>query len=87
MRVVVCCALSLGLLAAASAQAQRRHDGAGGALAACQPDAKKFCPDAKPGEGRIAACLKEHAAELSSECKATLRAARSARAASAAAPK
>jgi hypothetical protein len=66
------------------AQAQRKHDGAGGALAACQPDVKKFCPDAKPGEGRIAACLKEHAAELSSDCKATLRAGKAARAASAA---
>jgi hypothetical protein len=35
----------------------------------CADDAKKFCADVKPGEGRVAACLKEHENELSAQCK------------------
>ncbi|PKM98082.1 MAG: hypothetical protein CVU79_05195 [Elusimicrobia bacterium HGW-Elusimicrobia-3] len=35
----------------------------------CAADAAKFCKDVKPGEGRVAACLKEHQAELSQACK------------------
>ncbi|MGD9642657.1 MAG: cysteine rich repeat-containing protein [Elusimicrobiales bacterium] len=35
----------------------------------CAADAAKFCKDVKPGEGRVAACLKEHEAELSQACK------------------
>jgi hypothetical protein len=38
--------------------------------AACKADAQKLCPGVKPGEGRIAACLKEHRAEVSPACKA-----------------
>lgn len=34
----------------------------------CADDAAKFCKDVKPGEGRIAACLKEHEKELSQAC-------------------
>lgn len=34
----------------------------------CAADAAKFCKDVKPGEGRIAACLKEHEKELSQAC-------------------
>ena len=36
----------------------------------CEADIKKFCPDVRPGGGRIQACLKEHAKELSPECAA-----------------
>lgn len=36
---------------------------------ACSDDAKKFCEDAKPGQGRIVACLKSHENELSDACK------------------
>ena len=36
--------------------------------AACEEDTAKFCPGVKPGGGRIAACLKEHTAKLSSAC-------------------
>jgi hypothetical protein len=39
---------------------------------ACQGDAAKFCAEVKPGHGRIAACLSEHASELSDACKAQL---------------
>lgn len=35
----------------------------------CAEDAAKFCKDVKPGEGRVAACLKEHEKELSQACK------------------
>lgn len=35
---------------------------------ACAADAAKFCKDVKPGEGRVAACLKEHEKELSKAC-------------------
>lgn len=34
----------------------------------CAADAAKFCKDVKPGEGRVAACLKEHEKELSQAC-------------------
>lgn len=34
----------------------------------CAADAAKFCKDVKPGEGRVAACLKEHEKELSKAC-------------------
>jgi len=35
----------------------------------CFFDADRFCRDVKPGEGRIIACLKPHAAELSDVCR------------------
>jgi hypothetical protein len=38
----------------------------------CMDDAKKLCPDVKAGEGRIAACLKEHKDQLSVACNANL---------------
>jgi hypothetical protein len=36
---------------------------------ACRPDAGKFCQGIKPGEGRIAACLKSHKSELAPVCQ------------------
>ncbi len=35
----------------------------------CADDILKFCKDVKPGEGRIANCLKEHEKDLSPACK------------------
>jgi len=35
----------------------------------CAEDAAKFCKDVKPGEGRVAACLKEHEKDLSQACR------------------
>jgi hypothetical protein len=40
---------------------------------ACKADVQKLCPGIKPGEGRIAACIKEHRAEVSLPCKAHLK--------------
>ncbi|HVP62983.1 MAG TPA: cysteine rich repeat-containing protein [Myxococcaceae bacterium] len=37
---------------------------------ACQGDVAAFCANVTPGAGRIAACLREHASELSDTCKA-----------------
>lgn len=39
---------------------------------ACRSDYLALCPKVQPGEGRVADCLKQHAAELSSLCKAQL---------------
>ena len=39
---------------------------------ACRADAKKVCNGTKPGGGRLLACLKQHEAELSPDCKAAL---------------
>ena len=44
----------------------------GGALAeapSCKADLARFCPQAKPGGGAVAACLKKNAAQLSAPCK------------------
>jgi phage host-nuclease inhibitor protein Gam len=35
---------------------------------ACKPDVEKFCKEIKPGDGRIAACLKSHDSELAPAC-------------------
>lgn len=56
-------ALSAGLGLAASLPASDEK-GKG----PCAEDAAKFCKDVKPGEGRLAACLKEHEKELSKAC-------------------
>ncbi|MES3038405.1 MAG: cysteine rich repeat-containing protein [Bdellovibrionota bacterium] len=39
----------------------------------CKADKEKFCPDLKPGEGRILRCFKKHENEVSVECKAELK--------------
>jgi hypothetical protein len=44
----------------------------GSALAqapSCKADLAKFCPQAKPGGGQVAACLKTNMAQLSPSCK------------------
>jgi hypothetical protein len=39
----------------------------------CQADLAKFCPQAKPGGGETATCLKANAAQLSPSCKARVK--------------
>lgn len=36
---------------------------------ACHADVEKFCPDVKPGEGRLGACLKKNEKKLSKACR------------------
>lgn len=40
-----------------------------GPRVACRADVEKFCPGVEPGGGRIAACLKQNAAQISAACK------------------
>ena len=40
-----------------------------GPRAACKPDVDRLCPGIQAGGGRIVACLKENAAQLSAACK------------------
>jgi hypothetical protein len=47
----------------------------GGPMAACRQDVQTLCPNVPHGGGRIAACLKSHASEVSPDCKAALKAA------------
>ena len=51
------------LLSGSVAMAQQGGD-------ACSGDIKKLCPDIKPGEGRITACMKTHLTGLSENCAA-----------------
>lgn len=60
--------LAAGFAAGALAQA-RKGDGP------CAEDAKKFCGNEKPGEGRIAKCMKRHEAELAPACQSAMKAA------------
>jgi hypothetical protein len=36
---------------------------------ACVADVQKLCESVKPGEGRIAGCIKEHVKDLSTPCQ------------------
>jgi len=51
----------------------------GGPLAACKQDVHTLCPNVQPGGGRIVACLKSHAEQVSPDCKAAMKAARGSR--------
>ena len=57
---------TLVLLAAPVAMAKERSAGV------CVADIKAKCAGVEPGEGRIIACVKTHAAEFSDPCKARL---------------
>ena len=39
---------------------------------ACDADVKQFCPNGKPGGGRILQCLDEHSKEVSGNCQSML---------------
>ena len=40
---------------------------------ACKQDIQTFCPDAKPGDGRIATCIRTYYRALSPACKEAIR--------------
>jgi hypothetical protein len=46
---------------------------------ACVTDIKSLCADVKPGEGRIAGCVKDHMKDLSEPCRNLLARAAAAR--------
>lgn len=39
------------------------------ALKTCEPDIKRLCGRVEPGEGRIKACMTQHAQSISPQCK------------------
>jgi hypothetical protein len=39
---------------------------------ACAADIKQLCPEVKPGDGRLKACVKEHFGQLSAPCQTAL---------------
>lgn len=43
---------------------------------ACKDDAKKFCGDIQPGQGRIVKCMREHKKDLSATCQSEIESAR-----------
>jgi len=54
------------------ARMDQAHQKFEAAKEACQPDVAKFCADVKPGGRRVAACLRDHASELSQACQAAI---------------
>jgi hypothetical protein len=63
MMVLTVVMLSIGVAAAADTPA---------AKSPCADDAAKYCKDVKPGDGRIAKCLKENEKQLSPACKSSI---------------
>ncbi len=47
--------------------------------AACEPDVEKFCWDTPIGKGGIASCLKQHTADLSTDCRGAINKAKAAK--------
>jgi hypothetical protein len=58
----------IAALIAAVGSASAAQDPAG--QGACRADVEKLCKDVEPGKGRVAQCLQQHEAQVSSECKA-----------------
>jgi len=62
--VLLVCLVTLALMSVAVAEQAKPQ------AKPCAGDVAKFCKDVKPGEGRIAKCLKDNKDQLSPECKA-----------------
>ncbi|HEV2554663.1 MAG TPA: cysteine rich repeat-containing protein [Bosea sp. (in: a-proteobacteria)] len=70
IRAALCAALASLVLATASAPLLAQDRDA--MRQACGPDVARLCPGVKPGGGRILACFKEKAADLSPGCRSAL---------------
>ncbi len=64
--------IGFAAMAALADDATPAPEGAGH-LAACRQDVQTLCPGVPHGGGRIMACLKSHAAEVSTGCKAAIK--------------
>jgi hypothetical protein len=65
-------ALAFTLAGTAAFAAEPPVAGTGPVAEACMNDVKTLCPGVQPGEGRIAACLKDKRKDLSKACKTAL---------------
>ena len=74
MRYAVLVLAALGLSATAALGANPASSG--GPRAACKADVEKLCAGVQPGNGRIAACLRENEAQVSPACKEAIAKAR-----------
>lgn len=63
--------LSFFAMSALAAETPNRGGPGGGP---CKQDVQSLCPGVKPGEGRIAACLKANREKVSGSCKAAIKA-------------
>ncbi|HVN35382.1 MAG TPA: cysteine rich repeat-containing protein [Casimicrobiaceae bacterium] len=67
MKYAVLATAALGLSATAALAADQPSSS--GPRTACKADVEKFCHGVQPGGGRIAACLKQNEAQVSTGCK------------------
>lgn len=67
------------LFGCAGAAAWPQQGRAASVREACAPDYQKLCSGTRPGGGRIAACFRQNAAQLSEQCRSALLAAKAAR--------
>lgn len=65
------CVALVGLVLATASVPLRAQD-RGAMREACGQDVARLCPGVKPGGGRILACFKEKAADLSPGCRTAL---------------
>jgi hypothetical protein len=70
---LVCAVPVIGFVAMAAFADDAAPPPEGGAMAACRQDVQTLCPGVQRGGGRIMACLKSHAPEVSSGCKAAIK--------------
>jgi hypothetical protein len=69
-----CMAPVISLIAMAALADDAGAPPAGSPIAACKQDVQTLCPNVQPGGGRVMACLKSHAAQVSEDCKAAVKA-------------
>ncbi len=70
---LVCAVPVIGFVAMAAFADDAAPPPEGGAMAACRQDVQTLCPGVQRGGGRIMACLKSHAPEVSSGCKTAIK--------------